>query len=112
MFSPSILSINGHEFNDLQFRVLSHFKSSCIILGLLALKQLGVVIHPSLNIFSMGNFTINCNQEARRISCMIIDSDEIDQIIDKHARNKKNHSDFFLISLHFVEDLATIIRDF
>ncbi len=71
-----LLSIDGHDFTNLQFRVLPHFKSSDIILGLPALKQLNVVIHPSLNIFTMGDLTINCNREPRRISCMIVDSDK------------------------------------
>jgi hypothetical protein len=55
VFCPSVFTINGHEFTDLQFSALPHFKSSVIILGLLALKQLGVVIHPSLNTFTMGD---------------------------------------------------------
>ncbi len=61
VFCPSVFSIDGHEFTDLQFRVLSHFNSSDIISGLLALKRLGIVIHPSSNTFSMrlhtGDFT-------------------------------------------------------
>ena len=83
MFCPSVFTIDGHEFTDLQFRVLPHFKSSDIILGLTNLKQLNVVIHPSLNIFTMRDFTINCNRELRRISCMSVDSDKIDKIIVK-----------------------------
>jgi hypothetical protein len=43
---------------------------------------------------------------------MIDDSDEMDQIIVKHARNKKLPSDVFLISLHFAEDLASIKSNF
>jgi len=39
---------------------------------------------------------------------MIVDSDKIGQIIVKQARNKKNPSDVFLISLHIVEELATV----
>ena len=112
MFRPSIFTIDGYEFTDLQFRALPHFKSSDIILGLPALKQLNVVIHPSSNTFTMGDFTINCNCESRRISCMIVDFDKIDQIIVKQARNKKNPSDVFLISLHFAEDLASVKSDF
>jgi hypothetical protein len=69
---------------DLQFRGLPHFEISHIIFGLLALKQLGVFIHPSLNTSSiMGNFIINCNRESRRISHMIVDSDKMDKIIVK-----------------------------
>ena len=67
-YCPSVFTIYGNEFIDLKFIVLSHFKSSNIILGLPALKQLNVVIHPSLNTFTMGDFTINCNQVSRRIS--------------------------------------------
>ena len=112
MFCPSVFTVDGHEFIDLQFRILPHFKSSDIILGLPALKHLGVIIHPSLNNFTMGDFTINCNRELRRISCMIVDSDKMDQIIVKQARNKKNPSDVFLIPLHFAEDLTSVKSDF
>jgi hypothetical protein len=59
-----------------------------------------VFIHPSLNILTMGDFTINCNRESRRISCMIVDSDKMDQIIDKHARNKKNPSELVMSFLY------------
>ena len=85
MFCPSVFTIDGHEFTDLQCRVLSHFKSSDIILGFPALKQLNVVIHPSLNTFTMGDFTINRNRESRRISCMVVDFDNMDQIMLKEA---------------------------
>ena len=66
VFYPSIFTIDGHELTDLQFRVLLQFKSSDIILGLPALKQLNVVIHPSLNTFTSGDLTINCNRESRK----------------------------------------------
>ena len=75
MFCPSVFTIDGHELTNLQFGLLSHFKSSDIILELPALKHLGVVIHPSLNTLNMGDFTINCNRDSRRISYMIVDSD-------------------------------------
>jgi len=65
-----------------------------------------------LNTFTMGDFTINCNRETRRISCMIVDSDKMNPIIVKQARNKKDPSDAFLISLHFAEDLASDKSDF
>jgi hypothetical protein len=42
VFCPSVFIIDGHEFTDLQFRVLPHFKSSDSILGLPTLKQLNV----------------------------------------------------------------------
>jgi len=67
MFCSSAFTIDGQEFTDLQFRFLPRFKSSDIILGLPALKQLNVVIHPRLNILNMEDFTINCNRESRRI---------------------------------------------
>jgi len=60
----------------------------------------------------MGNFTINCNRESRRISCMIVDSGKVDQVIVKHTRKKINPSGVFLISLNFGEDLATAKSDF
>jgi len=108
----SAFTIDGHEFTNLQFRVLPHFKSSDIILGLPALKRLGVVVHPSLNTFTMGKFKIICNRESRRISGMIVDFDKIDKIIVKQTQNMKNPSDVFLLSLHFAEDLASVISDF
>ena len=78
-----------------------------------AYKQLGVVIHPGLNTFTMGDFTINCNRESRRNYCMIVDSDKMEQIIVKQARrNKKNPSDVFLMSLHFAEDSASVKIEF
>ena len=102
VFYPSVFTINGHEFTNLQYRVLPYFKSSDIIMRFPALKQLGVVIHPSLNYI----------RESRRIDCMIVDSDKLYQIIVKQARNKKNPSDIFLISLHFAEDVASVKNDF
>ena len=71
-----------------------------------------MIIHPSLNPFTMGDFTINCNRESRRICCMIVDSDKMDQIIVKQAINKKNPSDVFLMSLEFAEDLASVKSNF
>ena len=47
-FCPLVFTIDGHEFTDLKFIVLPHFKSSDIILGFPGLKQLGVVTHPNL----------------------------------------------------------------
>ncbi len=40
IFRPIAFTIDGHELSRLQFRVLPHFKSSSIILGLLAIKDL------------------------------------------------------------------------
>ena len=57
-FVLRFLTIDGHEFTDLKFRVLPHFKGSDIILGLPALKKLEVAIHPNLNSFTMGYYTV------------------------------------------------------
>jgi hypothetical protein len=57
LFCPMVFTIDGHDFTDLQFRVLPHFKGSVIILGLKALKKLEVAIHPSLKSFTMGDYT-------------------------------------------------------
>jgi hypothetical protein len=43
---------------------------------------------------------------------MIVDSDKMDQIIVKQAKNKKDPSDVFLISLRFPEDFASVKSDF
>jgi len=58
LFCPADFTIDGHDFTDLQFRVLPRFKGSDIILGLPALKKLQVDIHPNLNSFTMGDYTI------------------------------------------------------
>ena len=90
---PTTFTIDGHDFTDLQFRVLPHFKGSDIILGLTALKKLEVAIHPNLNSFTMGDYTIQCNRESRKISCLIVDTDKMNQIIVKQTRNKKDPVD-------------------
>ena len=76
------------------------------------MKQLGVVIHPSLKTFTVGNIATNYNYESRRISYLIVDSAELEQIIIKQVRNKKNLGDVFLLYLRFDEDLATTRSDF
>jgi hypothetical protein len=60
----------------------------------------------------MGNLTTQCNRESRRNSCLLVESDKMNQIIVKHARNKKNPTDAFFNSLHFAENLATVQIDF
>ncbi len=107
-FCPTVFTIDGHDFTDLQFRVLPHFKGSDIILGLPALKKLEVAIHPSLNYFMMRDYTVQCNCESRKISCLFVATDKMNQIIVKRARNKKDPADVFLISLYFAEELATV----
>ena len=112
MFCPSVFTIDGHEFNNFQFRNLPHFKISDIILGLPVLKKLDAVIHPILNTFTMGDFTIHCNREYRRIDCIIVDAGKMNLIILKQTRNKKNPSNIFLISLHYAEELVIVKSDF
>ena len=59
------------------------------------MKKLEVAIQLNLNYFSMGDYTIQCNRESRRISCLIVDTDKMNQIIAKQARNKKDPVDVF-----------------
>jgi hypothetical protein len=103
LFCPTVFTIDGHEFTDLQFRVLPHLKGSDIILGLPALKKLEEAIHPNLNSFSMGDFIVQCNRESRRISCLIVDTDKMNQIIAKQTRNKKYQAVVILISLFLLK---------
>jgi hypothetical protein len=103
LFCPTIFTIDGHDFTDLQFRVLPHFKGSDVILGLPALKKLKVAIHSNLNSFTMGDYIVQCNRESLKISYLIVDTDKMNQIIVK-----KDPIDVFLISLHFAEELATV----
>ena len=112
LFCPLVFIIDGHEFTNLQLRFLPHIKSSDIIQGLLALKKSNVLIHPSLNSFTMGEFTIHCNRKLRRICCLLADYGKINQIIVKQARNKKNPTVVCLLSLHFTEALAIVKSDF
>jgi len=112
VFCPTVFTIDGHDFTNLQFRVLSHFKGSDIILGLPTLMKLEVAIHPTLNSFTMRDYTVECNRESRRISCLIVDTNKMRQIIAKHARNNKDLVDVFLISLQFAKELATVKSDF
>ncbi len=109
---PDTFCSTGHEFTDLQFRVLPHFKGSHIIL--LEIPALNVTIHPCLNSFTMGDCTIQCKRKSRRISCLIVDNDKMNHIyiIAKHARNKIDLEDVFLISLQFVEELTNVKSDF
>jgi hypothetical protein len=72
LFCPTVFTIDGHDFIDFKFRVLPHFKGSDIILGLPALKKLEVAMHPNMNSFTMGDYTVKCNRESRRISCLIL----------------------------------------
>ncbi len=71
LFCPTVFTIDGHDFTDLEFRVLPHFKEPDIILGL------------NLNSVTMGDYTVQCNREARKISCLIVDTDKMYQIIVK-----------------------------
>ncbi len=73
---------------------------------------MNVVIHPCLNIFTIEDFVIRYNRESRRISCMMADSDNMNQIMVCNAQNKTNPTDAFLISLYFAEELATIKSNF
>jgi hypothetical protein len=43
---------------------------------------------------------------------MIVDSDKMEQIMFKPARNKKHPCDIFLISLYFAGNLASVKRYF
>ncbi len=58
VFCPTVFTIDGHEFTDLQLKVLPHFKVSDIILGLPALKKLEVAIYPNLDSFTMGDYAV------------------------------------------------------
>jgi hypothetical protein len=106
VFHPTVFTINGHEFTYLQFRVLRpHFKDSYNILGLPALKELNVVSHLIPNSFTMGDCALHCDRESRGISCLLVESNNMYQIIVRQARNKKNPIYIFLIYVHFVEEL-------
>ena len=76
------------------------------------MKLMNMIIRPSMNSFTVSMNTVNCKAEPRRVSCVIVDSDKINQIIIKQSRNKKRPSELFLISLPFTEDLKSVKSDF
>jgi hypothetical protein len=113
MFCLSVFYIETHEFIDLKFRVLPHFKITDILLGLPVLKNMNVIIHPSLDNFTMGYCTVHHSSESHGISCMIVVSDKLNQKITKQARyKKKKPNNISLISLHCVKELASVKKDF
>ena len=63
IFCPTVFTIDGHDFSGLEFRVLPHFKSADIILGLPSLRDLDVTIHPNSNEFTVKNVTVGCHRE-------------------------------------------------
>ena len=40
VFCPSVFTIDGHDFTDLQFRVLPHFTSSLYYSGIISYKAI------------------------------------------------------------------------
>ncbi len=96
IFCPSSFDIEGLDYSNPQFRVLPHFKSSDFILGLPALQDLDMIIHPSANEFTIAKLdksgqraSFTCHSEPRRIGCMIVDSGKMEKIIIKQSRNKR-----------------------
>ena len=81
-------------------------------MGLPALRDLDVTIHPSSNEFTVESPTVACHREPRRTSCLSVDTAKMDKILIKQSRNKKNPADVFLISLQFKEDLEMNKSDF
>jgi hypothetical protein len=53
-------------------------------------------------------FTASCNCESRSIFCMLVESDKMNRIVVKQARNEKNPIEVFRIFLHNVEELASV----
>ena len=62
--------------------------------------------------FLSTSYRVQCNRESRRVSCLIVNTNKMNQIIAKQAQNKKDPVDVFLISLHFAEVLATVKNNF
>jgi hypothetical protein len=94
IFCPLSFGIEGSDYQNLQFRVLPHFKSSDFILGLPALRDLDAIIHPSANEFTIANLdksgqraSVPCHTEPRRIGCMIVDTNKMEKILIKQSRN-------------------------
>ncbi len=87
IFCPTVFTIDGHNFSGLEFRVLPHFKSADIILGLTSLRDLDVTIHPSSNEFTVKNVTVCCHREPLRISCVLVDTTKMEKILVKQSRN-------------------------
>ena len=104
-FSPTSFFIHQIKFTGLTFTVLPHLKFVDFIFGLLALKTLQISIQPSNNSVDINDRSFPCESQPRRISCLLVDSSNMQKILTKAARNKHNECELFLVSLHFNDDL-------
>ncbi len=71
-----------------------------------------MTIHSCSNEFNVRNIAVTCHRELRRISCLLVDTCKMDQILIKQSRDKMNPSDIFFISLQMKKNVETIQIDF
>jgi hypothetical protein len=111
-FSPTSLFIHQIKFSSLTFTVLPHFKCVDFSFGLPALKTLQMSIQPSNNSVVINDRSFPCESQPRRISCLLVDSSKMQEILSKAARNRHNECELFQVSLHLNEELQSIKTDF
>ena len=69
-------------------------------------------IQPSNNSVLIGDMPFAYESQPRRVSCFLVDSTKMQKILAKVVRDKHTESEFFLVSLHFSEELESIKIDF
>ena len=109
---PEILKINDIDYCGIQFRVLPHLKAADVILGLPAQKAMDMIIRPKNGTISIAGIEVSCSTQDRRVSCLLIDGDKLNKVIQKESRSKIPISEFFVVSMQLAEQIAKIETDF
>jgi hypothetical protein len=58
----------------------------------------------------IGNQPFPCESQPRRVSCRLVDSSKIRIILTNVAQNRRTQSKQILVSLHFTEELETLLH--
>jgi len=65
-------------------------------------------IQPSKNMVLNGDISFICESQPRWVSCLLVDLSKMHEILANATRDKHRKSKFFLVSLHFAEELESI----
>ncbi len=85
-FSPINVSISPKNFTGLKFTVLPHLKCVDFIFGLPAMKEWNMSIQPSNDLVLIGDMPFSRELQPRRVSCLLVDSDNMQKILAKAER--------------------------
>jgi hypothetical protein len=111
-FIPTGLFVGQKYFTCCNFTVLPQLKCIDFIFGLPAMKDLNMYIQPSHNLDVICDQPFSRESQPRWISCLLVNSSKMQQILEKAARNKRTEAELFLALLLFAEELESIITDF